>query len=575
MIVIYFKFDISLLYKDINIKKGGTVLFPTRFFIVNTEGFYFIWKMKVVQVYDTLQIQLSYHEFLTPITKSIVESIISNESNEDYFKTLPLQVRWTQLITLNESERVTVTLSEVLNNYKQTYNYPIQIKFPWITIRMFWTHWYSIYSFTKQFNENYYTFKEKINKYIKKDEVPIIELETVVSRNDHSDSEEDYEIMINVDTLTLTNDCLKMVPNNVIRYFLTKYIDNYIKGMYGEKEYSIGNINSTLIINIAPLLDVQLIGLSKRHYQEILIMINSFNPLPDESFSILNQLINQLLFMINHTSDHQTLHLPLKIIEFLIFIYSIKHYNLDFLSQIPEENSNPLIFHNLMTNMVNHYINHILNSHDLSKKNFNKINFIHCQDAHFEKEIIDIEQLKDIISKEKFMLDIDRQKFITLVQEQTIKENIKEDKRIKLILQNPNLLKIDDFINKENNSSWLNYNIITPPQNLNNHTILTQDYLHLLKLSTSTDITTYLIQQELSVILTRYADIILNRIYSDINAKLDKYSCVSTLTLLQEYIRPNTNNNSTINTDFHILYKCIIPYLYDVYNIREIRDYFH
>ena len=560
-------------------------MFPMRFFLVNTGGFHFVWKMSVVKYNDGLQLQVTYHQPIAPINQSIVDAMQTNESSEDFFKTLPFQTTWRHILSLNECERVLITLSEILNSYPNNYPNSIRVVFPWpLDIHMYWSHWYAMYSFAKQFVDNYYTWVEQLRSQPNEQQhhqltEHMIQIEDDdVSQQYDEAQEEDYEVIMNADTLTLMNDCLKIVPNNTVRYYLTKYIHNFTRGMHSEREYAIVNTDQNIAITIAPVLDAQLISLSKRHYKELMVMINSFNPLPDESLSILRQLVNQLVFMLGNMKDEEAMHLPLKLTEFLIFIYSIKHYQLDFLTQIPEDNPNPLAFHNLMTNMVNYYVHHILEGLDREKRLFNSIMFIHAQDAHFEKEIGSIDELDAIIAKERYMLDIDRQKFIDLVYEQAVVKTkaSKANKKAKLILQNPTIIRVADFIDKNPMpTAWMYYHTIPSPPTLANHTIITNEYLQLLKLVTATDVTSHLIYQELSTMLTRYADIILNVIFKQINNTLDKTSMISSLTLLQEYIRPNIPENATLITQMHILYRCVIPYLYDIYDVQEFQDHFH
>ena len=175
------------------------------------------------------------------------------------------------------------------------------------------------------------------------------------------------------------------------------------------------------------------------------------------------------------------------------------------------------------------------------------------------------------------MLDIDKTSFINNIYNQ-LKNNTNTNKNVKLILNNPTIITLNLFIDKGTpESSWLSYRTITSNNRLKNHTILTKEYFQLLTLAISDNPQSVLplIQNEMNPILLRHYETIMNVIFKELISTVTDLNNISTLNILTHHIRPFLNNDSSIETEMFILYKCIIPYLYDVYKINSFIDYFH
>lgn len=567
---------------------------PIRFKLIQVSGHTYVFRMEFVPVTNVLEFKLSIHTFNAPLTQSIVDSFQANESNVNYFKMLPLQQQWSIKLTQQKAEQGLLTLQNVYNSY-QNDRYAIAnqklipIDLPGVKLHLYYFQLYSIGNFWYECVNNwtYWTveFFKNVQNPVQQQHnqltSPVIEFKA-------EEVEEEVEITDDIDVdlsniendiSVIVNDCLKLSPNNITMYFLGKYIEHFITTGYYEKEFDIQNNSGTISITMAPLLDVQLIGISKAHYMNLLSIFSSFKNLTqDEVYYKLKTLVKEMRFILNiylqnPEENKEFVILPLKVIELMIFIFGIYHYQLSFPFQIPDNTPDPIKFHNLMITIVNYYIKNVLDSMDNSHYDFTTVYVTHPSSVTFENDISNLEDLDNILKKERYLLDIDKQGFIDNVYAKLKDKSKKKDVKMNLLLSEPKTLDITKFIDKgSTESSWMNYKTYQPPKNSNN-TIITQEYYHLIQIAmTETNIA--FIQKDLNPIISHYIEIILNKIFNKINSDLDKTKAISTLNLLTNYIRPFIKDAS-VHTEMTILYKCVIPYLYDMFNISDFVDYFH
>ena len=74
--------------------------------------------------------------------------------------------------------------------------------------------------------------------------------------------------------------------------------------------------------------------------------------------------------------------------------------------------------------------------------------------------------------------------------------------------------------------------------------------------------------------IARYADTIINHIFQELS-NVDGSSVTSTLHLLNTYVRPYLSQDSTADTEMYILFRIVIPYLYDTQGITQYINYLH
>jgi len=174
------------------------------------------------------------------------------------------------------------------------------------------------------------------------------------------------------------------------------------------------------------------------------------------------------------------------------------------------------------------------------------------------------------------MLDIDRDLYIRDVMEKLDTEHSAvQRKQIKLKFNNPTTLNIEKLLNKTS-IGYLGYELQKPNQKqFEAHKIITKEYYDILLISTIPKLSRKTIENELNQICIKYADTILNLIFKELSSSINTDTIISTLYLLEYYVRPFMKSETTVETELFLLYRIIIPYLYDVYGITDYVDYFH
>jgi len=186
------------------------------------------------------------------------------------------------------------------------------------------------------------------------------------------------------------------------------------------------------------------------------------------------------------------------------------------------------------------------------------------------------DQIDQLLTKERYMLDIDRDLYIRNVMEKLDDEHSAvQKKQIKLKLNNPTTLNIEKLLNKTS-IGYLGYELQKPNQKqFETNKIITKEYYDILLISTIPKLSRKTIENELNQICIKYADMILNLIFKELSSSINTDTIISTLYLLEYQIRPFLKSEATIETELFLLYRIVIPYLYDVYGITDYVDYFH
>jgi hypothetical protein len=560
-------------------------MLPTKFVPILQSNFKGVIKLQMVPVLDILQFSYSIYG-IKYITDSIIQSIYTNPSNETFFNSLDKELFIKHEISLIETERLLLYIRNILATKNSQSSELFQVLLPISNqkqIQIFLSYYqiYSISTFIEQFVNSYEIFRLKLITSIPEKPQPVNEeiikpqpVNESASNSNSAEPEPRIEIEDqNSDMLSLFMDSFKISPNNICSYFISKQIYHNISNV--QKTDPVTMNNDRVVIKIVPLIN-ELIQTSNSQYYEITNILMSFNFSKEEYLSKLKLLIQQLTYIVTYylESDEketakENVIFSLQIIHFLILIYSCKYV----------EN---IRFVNDQVNQAIQYI--MMNFLDQSKFKYLQITFelLEQEEMIPFKKIND--QLDNLLSRERYMMDIDRDLYIRNVMEKLdeLDENSAVKKReIKLILNNPTTLNIEQLIKSNQDSAvknnYLSYQILKPNQKqFESNTIITKEYYDILLLSTIPTLSRKTIESELNNIVTKYADIILNYIFKELSSSIsDNNMIVSTLYLLEYHIRPFIKTEATIETELFLLYRVIIPYLYDLYGVKEFIDYFH
>ncbi len=562
-------------------------MLPVRFILINTNTFKAVMKLEVKAIGSELRLEYSIHQFQGILTDSVIQSFNTNTSNMSFFKSLPVERVFSQEISLHECEQIYMYLQNAKQYIQQTGTIP-QLQLGQLNIYLNTQQIFALENFLLQFGQTYEIIKLNLqvltnrhdnniqpesHQQIIPQHQPIMEpVEASV------EIEQSEEIVDSSDDIILLNDTLKLSPTPMCTYYISKFISNIFNAGKYEKLEMKATEDGSVIISMSPLFNVQMLFTSQ-YQQATLNIIESFNYSNDEYISKLKSLVSELVYIINNyygKEELKKLFIVLKIIEYLVYIYSIKFSPQTFLSKL-EVGKQTEDFEKSMLEVVNYSLTYILqNYYDLNKINYNRIIIQHLPAVILDDEELTLENLKTILTRELYLIDIDKDHFVNRVFEEVTKKPDKGKNSPKLILNKPFKLDLTNFINDNSSSSaWLSYRLIKPEQKqFENNKIITEEYLHVLQLINAPSVSIGSLVKNINPIIARYADTITNVIFKELSS-LDSTTTISTLNILNTYIRPYLNEDSTVTTELFILYRIILPYIYDTYGTTIFMDYFH
>jgi len=552
-------------------------MFPVKFILILQQNFKAVLRLDIFPIADNLRLKFSIHQFNGVVTDSIAQSFASNSSNEQFFNVLPIEKIFEDSISQVEAEQLYMNLKSFLdNNPGQNKLYQVQLSTAKLYLEPIQI--FSLSNYIFQFVSGYEMMK--LNIAVKQN-IQQVQEETVTIQPTsipapiQEEEETNLKIQdetINIDEIVLLTDILKLSPNESCTYYISKYISNIMNvGKY--EKITIEDRNNNVVICIAPLLNYQICLLSNFHLN-LLDIINSFTYTKDEYISKLRSLVRELIYIIGRENPKEFF-IHLKIIGLLIYIYSSKLSPGNLFNQI---NLNGKIkvssFFDLMAKMINYSIDYIIKGY-IGKDafTFNSISFEHLKVIEYEEEF-SVQELKQVITKELYLIEIDKDYFINRVFSTVNKEKGSKVEKYDLILNNPSTLDINLLLKQPSTNSMLSYNLIEPEQKqFEKNKILTPEYLQILQLIHTPTISKSILK-DINIITSKYADAVINIIFKELSMA-DTITVTSLLNVLNTYIRPYLGDSSTVETELFILYRLVVPYLYDIYGITNFIDYFH
>lgn len=574
---------------------------PMRFFLIDQPKWKGILVLKIISIHDVLRLEFSLHQLTTTLTDSIRQSFAANQDNEKYFNMLPKELIKKFDISLLEAEQHALYLQSLLSQYPSNYNQYIHVGFhQGLQLWLFYSHIYGLYNFENNFVANYSYWKSIQSQLRVTTNVTVPEPDEEVydepliktSHNKDEDEDEDsseiesedhFEVISDntdiVNAIQFANDCIKLSPNSLTTYFISKYVHDSLARNDSDL-FDININNACLTITLEPLINLHLLSLSKLHISNFISLLSSIELSVDEYNGKLRLLTNQMLYIVFEEAagrvKKESIILPLKIAEFLIFLYTMKIKGFTLPDQMDINSLN--VF---MLQLVNETVHHQFQHFNHQNLNFGRIVIQHSNRNSTPKIETKLD-LNTFLAKERYSIDIDREAFIDNVFNDVINVPTKNDKsHLTVVLNSPTTIDIDrQYLGKDiSKNSWLKYELITPSQKqlLRNNAsrIITNEYYQLLQLEIMPRTIVDDFIKSIDPRLARYADIILNYIFKELSMEIKTGSTVSTLYLLNMRIRPYLPANASVDTEMFILYRCVIPYLYDLKYINTFVDFFH
>lgn len=359
------------------------------------------------------------------------------------------------------------------------------------------------------------------------------------------------------------NDIIKLINNNMIVYFLFFYLNNlYYNLKYNKFELN----NRTLKIYINNII----LENNTTHSKNLYLLINNISESSDEINNLINILFKTLIKFINSeilTSDNnfnEELIIKLNILNFLCFIYGIK-----FLSdnKISHEKLKYL-------SVLNKIYLHLLKNTKINNLDFDRIEIYESLSLS-GGEIDNFVDLESISKKYKYLTALSSKEFIKAVISDV--KNYSGSRILinnNLTLKTPKILNIDYILTLDNDcDSYIKFNKIKTPEfiKLEKKFVITEEYLQILYLINSNG---FIEHSKLNVKVVKFADLIINDILPEVDKKHEML--ISTLIIMTEIINELLKLKPMIDfqSKFFIIYRIILPHLYNKYNINKFIDYF-
>ena len=518
-----------------------------RKYLVSTAGKqYYITKFHIIKIDDTLRfcydIYLITSQSTGSIIKTIDQSFITNPESDSIFEKLPKDLKFSKNISQLEAIEVLTKIEEAVNanNRSSTPSQFIAIQLP--QARLFYeiNKVKLLYNFIKTFCDNYDLIKLNFDRpienkdKIKKDDDIVL---TAKSENPQNISSLFFEELV------------KLSPNNIVTFFILKQLaTNYTNQQVKFELDESGNlsIHLTKIMNNLMLL-----------YNDLMVIVN-FRPkdISDENYKghikfRIQELIKLIISIYRNREqlNNNDLYLYLNFVLISLYVYGFWLNDFDL-------NSGPNLYN---------FVNKILISFKIPKD----IKFIPTELIQDNTVVnVDLGKINKLASKYKYLIEIDRNKFIDNIIKDSKKDEISNQKHLEL----PSISKTR-MLDLVSEHLPLNYEIITDVS-LSDHKIISKAYHSYLIVENSKNLFTL---DNIDENLRRFIDLINTKLIPTVNKYTEQIKLnPSTMFIYTECIRPNiTSPLLSIQEQFYLLYDIIIPYLFDVHNITKITDYFH
>jgi len=373
----------------------------------------------------------------------------------------------------------------------------------------------------------------------------------------------------------ILKDIVKLSPNNFTNLFITKLINlEYENRFNGKSIDEIIDNNNILIPGFISDNHILKNGLIYELGQILL----SFNYANEEYISKLKLVCKELLYIINNKNslfnDRDSLNylvIILKCLHLLIFIYTFKKLENDGKVNIKGLVSGAKFLRS-PGEVINNLVNKTLNYMKID------IKFVESKTKYVSNNLPMNENVFNAIQQYKYLIDIDKETFISHILNLDYpqsKHPILKD----YYVDKPSVINIEDFIsNNEQDNTNLSYCLIdTSNTEFHNNKVISKYYYQTLKLMNLPHLVINdQLLKDFNPIVLKYHSVITENIFKDLSMENFHDNYISTLYLIDNFIRSYISHELlTGKITMFILYKILIPYIYDFFGQKYVIDYYH
>jgi hypothetical protein len=533
---------------------------PVKTVFLNHTGQKILLRLETKIMTDVLVLDFTSHELLKVGTAATIEDTLKRNIESDIVSNQMIatkQLNAKKTCLLSDIEEYTRQTGAMVNEYISKQDQQIKLNLFNISFFVPYEKLCSIHNIFTGFINTYDLIKLQLM-------TPETEVDSKVSPD------------IKIERELINKDIINMIftscSNKIMNYYIIKWINcntntNMIKFNIKEEE--------ELNIEVSELFDYELYSYNVNNYNDLDNILTSISIDREVNIEKLKNLFGFLSNLIKQKDeiDNDSLCVYIQIITFLMFVYTYKTFQPGtVLKDVPDG------FKVYYTTAVNWCIRNIIQKFPIEYKSIN-VKFIKTmKDDNSDNKSSILDKISTVSQKYNYLVKIDEDVFVDKIfndipsDDPNSFDNIKLDNRA--FIGSPKIINIRNFFGSDPSNILLSYSNIDVDKYDFGSNIITQEYFDILVIESGEK---FKRGHKPGELVSKYANIIINDIFKKINKskELAEWGSINTLILLNEFIIPFIGEETSEKTKREILYRILIPHMYNVYGTKEIIDYFH
>jgi len=594
----------------------------SKFIPLNLSGFKGIFACEIKQDANVLKIEVSLYQIRNiSLFERIADGLNKNPESKNLADAIDKELIFSESISQMDAISVKHGFQQKLNEYSNVApSDDIQMG-QYVTLHgiiphlnnlyLQYEHAYIIYSFFKFFIDNYDMIKMSFRHFSAGGDGGVEQELTVDEQvEDAGESKSEELSVVNADASAQMEsdgsgiflEMMGIIDSQALRVFISRNLFN--KKWNLDTAVSLINKDGEYVIKHHPLYDFNVWQYSEMHNKELVNILASIKE--ENSFELANKLKQITKQIIYITLNEKVLSeqnkskyvFTISTGLFLLYVYSLKMMGLKYLNDVytaSTRNSSNYI------QVVDYAFRYVLEKFDV---NHTSIKSIVIKMVEFDSDAATFgpvnAKLDAIFEQYRYLAAVDQNEFMSTVFS-TLTSRSDESKidssvisgDLEMSLGSPKVININTFIkektyNKEDltadaifkyePSSLMDYADIPLNAVFKSNRIISYYYCQMLFLQYNginkklIDVPDYT-----SVVIRRYADIIINKIFKEIdNNKMLASNTTSAFTIYEHFIAPFVKNETILTfTSLTLLYQIAIPHIHNKYGVTKFIDNFH
>ncbi|RLA83656.1 MAG: hypothetical protein DRG78_03735 [Epsilonproteobacteria bacterium] len=540
---------------------------PIKYFCHTESGYNFIAELELIPEITELYLQVSFYAITDNRTIEILNKTFEeNSTSRSVFERSPVELKMRTKFDSNRTIDLIMHLTTKMNEVTSQ-NVLIPIMIDNIQLSLTFKQVYIIKSFAESFVNNYDFYRLR---FMQEAEIKSVQdVNNTQDRNDRNDNfyngeKPDYSIIDenSKDNTNVLQVIFDLFPSNVSRYVFAKFLINS-----RVSEIVITKTENHQLVTLNPIIECANISMT----DDLNICMTELNKLVDEhrqdfveQTKILLRLLYQIIDDTELSSYNRTQYVQLITLMMVLYYWRLKEKNHFETFTIRD-------FNTLLNECIHVLINRFYQGTEIESKRY-VFNFT------IEDPIESTDDVDDVIKKYHYLKELDKVAFVNNVLKESKTSTTKDNTDIKFsFLTKGTSITINDFITNEefdeSKGPLLRFKLHSH-SNFPDRKLLSKAYIQILLINDNVSAISMI--KDINPIIKLTADIIINNIIPSLTQNKELISTnVSSLILVNDYIRPFLPKDTSNYTEMFLLYKIVIPFLYDIFKLDTFIDYWH